>query len=106
MKSMIAQKGDWVRIKKTVLQPENRAPQIPADTKEVPLTMWVKGYLVDEVASCGDLVSVRTYIGREIEGTLIEVNPSYTHDYGKCVPELLYIGNQIRNLLAGGAHHV
>lgn len=99
---MCAKKGDWVRIKNTVLTPEERAPQVPTDTSEVPLTMWVKGFLMEDEASIGDMVRVETYIGRHIEGELIEVNPTYTHSYGNCVPELLYIGNQLRHILAGG----
>ncbi|MCG4586170.1 2-amino-4-ketopentanoate thiolase, partial [Anaerosalibacter bizertensis] len=36
-----------------------------------------------------------------VEGKLVEVNPFYDHDFGKCVPELLYIGRQLRGYLEG-----
>jgi 2-amino-4-ketopentanoate thiolase alpha subunit len=96
---MLAKKGDWVRIYDIVLTPEQRAPQVPDDTKKVPLEMWNKGFLIDEKAEIGDIVTVETYIGRKVKGKLIEINPSYDHDYGKCIPELLYIGRQTRALL-------
>ena len=98
---MDAKKGDWVRIHNIVLEAGERAPNIPEDTQNVPLEVWDKGFLLNDEASIGDKVEVETYIGRKIEGTLIEVNPYYKHDFGKCVPELLYIGRQVRSLLEG-----
>lgn len=99
MKSKI---GDWVSIYNIILEKEERANNIPLDTKEVPLEMWSKGFLLNNEAEIGDLVEVETYIGRKIKGTLIEVNPYYKHNYGKLVPELLYIGRQARELLKEG----
>ncbi|KGG81493.1 2-amino-4-ketopentanoate thiolase [Caloranaerobacter azorensis H53214] len=97
-----AKKGDWVRIYNVVLKPEERAPQVPDDTKKVPLEMWVKGFLLNEEARIGDEVEIETYIGRKIKGKLVEINPYYNHDYGKCIPELLFIGKQLRGILEGG----
>ncbi len=96
---MDAKKGDWVRIHNIVLEAGKRAPNVPEDTQKVPLEMWVKGFLLDEAANIGDRVQIETYIGRKVEGTLVEVNPYYKHDFGKCVPELLYIGKQVRDLI-------
>lgn len=96
---MDARKGDWVRIHNIVLKVGERASNIPEETQNVPLEMWDKGFLLDESAKIGDKVKVETYIGRIIEGNLLEVNPYYKHDFGKCVPELLYIGRQARELL-------
>lgn len=97
---MDAKRGDWVRIHNIVLEVGQRSTSIPEDTQNVPLEMWVKGFLLDESANIGDKVKVETYIGRTVEGDLLEVNPYYEHDFGKCVPELLYIGRQARELLA------
>ena len=47
----MAKKGDWVLIHKIVLSPEERAPQVPDDTKKVPLEMWIKGYLNENVGN-------------------------------------------------------
>ncbi len=99
---MDAKRGDWVRIHTLVLEVGQRATNIPEDTQNVPLEMWDKGFLLDESANIGDKVKVETYIGRQIEGKLIEVNPYYQHDFGKSVPELLYVGRQARQLLAEG----
>jgi len=98
----IAKKGDWVRIYNIILRPEERAPQVPEDTKKVSLEMWDKGFLLSDKAEIGDEVEVETYIGRKITGKLIEINPYYDHDFGKCVPELLYIGRQLRGILEDG----
>lgn len=97
-----ARKGDWVRIHNIVLTPDQRAPQVPEDTRSVPLELWTKGFLLDDEAKIGDQVNIETYIGRKVSGKLIEINPYYEHDFGKCVPELLYIGKQLRDILEGG----
>ena len=97
---MDAKKGDWVRIHNIVLEVGERAANIPEETQNVPLEMWDKGFLLNDSAIIGDKVKVETYIGRIVEGNLLEVNPYYKHDFGKCVPELLYIGRQARELLS------
>ncbi len=96
---MKAIKGDWVRIYKVVLTPEQRGSNIPEDTQKVPLEMWDKGFLINEQADIGDSVKVETIIGREIQGQLVEVNPVYEINYGSCVTETLYIGRQLREML-------
>lgn len=96
---MEAKRGDWVRIYNVVLEAGERASNIPEDTQKVPLEMWVKGFLLDEKASIGDHVKVETYIGRTTEGELLEINPYWCHDFGREVPELLYIGRQARAIL-------
>lgn len=95
-------KGEWVLIHKNVLEASERAPQVPDDTKNVPLEMWVKGYLQAD-ANVGDEVTVLTRTKRLVSGNLLEANPYYKHDYGKFVPELLQIGDQVREILFGGA---
>lgn len=97
---MDAKKGDWVRIHTIVLEVGQRATNIPEETQNVPLEMWDKGFLLEDSANIGDKIKVETYIGRIVEGKLIEVNPYYQHDFGKCVPELLYIGRQAKELLS------
>jgi len=94
-------KGEWVRIHKIILQPSERAPQIPDETKACPLEMWTKGYL-DADANIGDEVTISTVAGRKETGKLTEVNPYYEHDFGKFVPELLQIDRQVREILFGG----
>ncbi|NLY72644.1 MAG: 2-amino-4-ketopentanoate thiolase [Tissierellia bacterium] len=92
------EKNTWVRIHSVVLKPEERAGNIPDNTKEVPLEFWTKGYLLED-GELGELVKVRTKAGRIVEGNLVEVNPQYQLDYGKLVPELLRVGEDARGVL-------
>ncbi|MFO7611062.1 MAG: 2-amino-4-oxopentanoate thiolase subunit OrtA [Clostridia bacterium] len=99
---MRAKKGDWVRIRNIVLKAEERSVNLPEDTQKVPLVMWDKGFLLDEKASIGDRVKVRTIIGREIEGELVQLDPGYDVNYGPSVNEILYIGRQLREMMGDG----
>lgn len=83
--------GTWVEVEQVILQPHERAPTLPADTRLVPYLMRVSGFLLSS-ASVGQPATVRTLAGRELTGTLITVNPSYTHSFGETVRELLDIG--------------
>lgn len=93
--------GSWVQIHRVILPAGQRAPQVPEETQRVPLELRAKGFLLDD-ARMGDEVTLRTIIGRELSGTLVAVNPPYGHDFGAPVPELLTIGQELRELLAGG----
>ena len=97
---MDAKKGDWVQIREVVLEPKDRAPQVPEDTKKTPLLLWVKGK-AQGPANIGDTIEIETATSRRVKGTLTAVNPSYSHSYGEYVPELAKVGEQVRNLLFG-----
>jgi hypothetical protein len=94
----IARKGQWVEIYRVILSADERAPQVPDDTKKVPLEMRVKGFL-DADAHIGDEVSITTAVGRNITGKLVAVNPAYTHGFGEPVGELMTIGRQVRGII-------
>ncbi len=94
-------KNEWVQVHSVVLTTEERAPQVPDDTKSVPLEMWVKGYLTKD-AEMGDLVTVKTVTGRLVEGKLIQVNPTFRHSFGEFIPEILEIDRTVRKELFGG----
>jgi hypothetical protein len=98
---MNAEKGDWVRIHKIILTSDQRAPQIPEDTKKVSFEMWDKGFLLNDFASIGDEVEVETIIGRRLSGKMIEINPQFDHAWGNCIPEILHIGRQVKGILYG-----
>jgi 2-amino-4-ketopentanoate thiolase alpha subunit len=85
------QPGTWVEIEQVVLTPEERAPSLPDDTRQTPYLLRVSGFLI-EAAELGQPARIRTMIGRELNGTLKTVNPSYSHSFGTVVPELLTIG--------------
>jgi hypothetical protein len=93
--------GAWVQIRQQILSPQERAPQVPADTAQVPLVMVTKGFLVQESRQ-GENVQVKTLAGRLLRGELVQVLPRFSHDFGQAVPELLAIGPQVRALLKGG----
>ena len=101
----MAVKNDWVQIHINVLKPEERAANIPEDTRHVPLEMWVKGHLLDETAQIGDSVTVCTKTGREVSGTLCAINPSFKHNFGDYVPEIDTIDETVKSILFGGAAH-
>lgn len=97
---LIAKKGDWVRIHDIILKPNERAPQVPEDTKKVPLELWANGFILRD-AKVGDRVTVATLVGRKISGVLMEVHPKYAHNFGEAVPELLTISTELRKILKG-----
>lgn len=90
--------GTWVEIHNQVLPAGERAPQVPEDTQLVPLQMRAKGFLVGS-ASLGDEVKIVTTTGRQLPGTLIQVNPAYSHQFGAPIPELSTIGVEVREIL-------
>lgn len=98
-----AEKEDWVEIHRVILKPEERAPNIPEETRRVPLELRVKGWLQDTSAVVGSEVTIRTATGRELKGTLRNVHPAHTHGFGEPVPELLMIGAELRALLGTAA---
>ena len=93
-----AMKGAWVEVHRIVLDSDNRASQIPADTQETPLEMTVKGFLTHD-AVIGEEVDIRTPSGRILRGALRAVNPAYTHTFGAPIPELSCIGDEVRAIL-------
>lgn len=95
------EKGTWVKIEHQVLDNTQRAPQLPDDTKKVPFIMWTKGFLLKD-AEMNSETTVETLTGRHVTGTLMEVEPSYDHNYGSYIPELVRIGKDLRKERWGG----
>jgi len=90
--------GTYVEITKEILAASERAPQIPEDTKETPLMMKVKGFLQQE-GKLGEKVSIKTILGRDMEGILTSDNPRYPHDFGNVVPELFEVRSSLKNFM-------
>jgi len=88
--TMIA-KGTWVEIERVLLKPEERAPNLPEDTRITPYVLRISGFLQED-AELGTEVTVRSLIGHDHAGLLKVVNPSYNHSFGATVAELLTIG--------------
>ena len=93
-----AENGDWVEVQRVILEAGQRSEDVPPDTADVPYLARMKGFLLEQ-AVVGDQVTIETIIGRRVEGTLTAVNPPYGHDFGRPVPELLLVGNELRALL-------
>jgi translation elongation factor EF-Tu-like GTPase len=91
----VVKAGVWVQIRANILEKGQRAVGIPENTAETPLVMWVKGYLLDD-AEVGEVVSVRTVTGRVERGVLEVVEPVHVLGYGDFVPEILEIGERVR----------
>ena len=97
----MAKKDDWVQIHNIVLKPEERSSALPEDTKQHPLEMWVKGYIQSD-AELGDEVEVITRTGRHATGTLVKEAPYFEHNFGFLIPEVLKIGDIVREITFGG----
>ena len=90
---------DWVEIEVVLLDPADRASNLPEDTAAQPLRMWVKGY-ARLGAALGDEVEVETMTGRVVRGRLSDINPGYTHTFGRPAPELTHVGRDLRDRVA------
>ena len=91
-------KDTWVEIGAVVLPKGERAPNVPDDTKQVPLEMRVKGFLLNDAEKGGD-AEIITSSGRTVRGMLTRINPEYTHMFGSPIPELSTIAGEIREIL-------
>ncbi len=92
MAETTARKGDLVQIHMTILAPEDRPVTLPEATRRVPYEGWIKGYLLDDEAEIGQTVRIESFIGRELSGTLVNINPTYNHNFGEPQPALDAIG--------------
>lgn len=93
-------KGTYVEIMLEVLQPRDRAENLPEETKKTSLKLWAKGHLIKD-SEINETVQIKTVTGRVIEGVISEVNPSYNHGFGDFISELMYIGPQAKEILWG-----
>jgi hypothetical protein len=91
--------GAWVELQRIVLAPDERAPELPDDTRGVPLELRVKGRLV-EPAELGEEAEIATAAGRRLRGTLVAIDPIYAHGFGAPIAELLPVGAEVRAILS------
>lgn len=96
-----AKAGDLVEIEEILLNVGQRAPQVPEDTKKVPLIQWIKGALITKQANIGDMVEIKTLIGRCVKGKLVTINPKYIHNFGENIQELADVGMELREEIKG-----
>lgn len=91
--------GDWVEVESVLLEPADRSANLPEDTAAQPLRMWVKGFARNE-AALGQEVEIETMTGRAVSGRLSDVNPGYTHTFGRPAPEIAHVGRDVRARVA------
>jgi hypothetical protein len=94
-----AREGDWVEVECKLLDPADRSKNLPPETAEKPLMMWVKGFALGEAAR-GEALTIETITGRKVAGALSAVNPGYFITYGNPIPELTHVGRDLRAQLA------
>ena len=99
-----ARRGDWVEVQQTILEPSQRSANLPPETAEKPLLMWVKGFALGDGA-VGEEATVETMTGRRVTGTLSAVNSGYYHTFGDPIPELVHVGVDLRGKLAAYRRH-
>ena len=93
-------KGTWIELEEVVLNPEDRAVNIPEDTRKAPLKVWIRGF-AERDCEMYEETSVKTLSGRILTGLVVAVRPPYTHGFGNYVEEISYIGPQAREILWG-----
>jgi len=91
-------KGTWVEIEEIVLTPEDRAKNIPEETRITPLKCWIRGNCTTD-CELGENIEIETNVGRIVKGILVDVEPGYYHTYGKYVSEIGNVGKQARKIL-------
>ena len=92
-------KGSWVEIENCVLKSEERSSNLPEDTRNTDLTMWLRGFLIDVSANIGDEVTIKTLSGRRVSGKLCDTKPKHQYDYGDTIVELIEIGEELKEAL-------
>ena len=91
--------GDWVEIELVLLEPAERAANLPPETAEKPLVMWINGFAQAD-AAIGDEVVVETMTGRLVTGRLSCAMPGYYHTFGDHIAELAHVGPDLRARIA------
>ncbi len=89
----------WAEIGFAVLRPDQRPPDLPTETRAVPYYARVKGFL-EGTCAVGDTVEIETLSGRKIRGELLQIDPPFTHDFGRPVQELVEAGRDAERLLS------
>ncbi|KAJ50276.1 hypothetical protein CTM_18575 [Clostridium tetanomorphum DSM 665] len=91
-------KGTWVEVEEIVLAPEDRAKNIPEETRKTPLKCWIRGNCLDD-CDIGSEVQNILVVGRMLLKFLKIKSQMYYHSFGKYVKEIEYIGREARALI-------
>ncbi len=91
--------GQWVEVERVLLEPADRAANLPEETAGKPLLVWVKGFACGE-ATLGEECEVETMTGRVVRGRVSDLDPAYTHTFGSQPREIAGVGRDLRARLA------
>lgn len=91
--------GDWVEVAYVLLEPLDRSVALPPETASQPLRVWVKGFARAE-AAIGEALEIETMTGRVVSGRLTDIDPGYTHTFGRPAPGLTRVGADVRARVA------
>jgi 2-amino-4-ketopentanoate thiolase beta subunit len=91
--------GQWVEVERVLLEPADRAANLPEETASKPLLVWVKGFALGEAAP-GEECEVETMTGRVVRGRLSALDPAYTHTFGSQPSEIAGSGATCARALA------
>lgn len=91
--------GQWVEIERVLLEPADRAANLPEETADKPLLVWAKGFALAEAVR-GEECEIETVTGRVLSGLLSDLDPAYTHTFGSQPPEIAQVGRDLRSRLA------
>ncbi len=73
-----AREGDWVEVECKLLDPADRSKNLPPETAEKPLMMWVKGFALGAAAEREEL-TIETITGRKVTGAALCREPRLLH---------------------------
>lgn len=96
---MKIEKNTWVEVEECILKSEERSSNLPEDTRNTDLMMWLRGFLIDDLAEIGDDVTIKTLSGRKVSGKLCDAKPRHQYDYGDTVVELIEVGEELKKAL-------
>jgi hypothetical protein len=91
--------GEWVEVESVLLDSAGRSANLPPETAEKPLIVWVSGFALAE-AGMGEQLEIETMTGRSVTGRLSAINPGYFHTFGNPIPELVTVGRDLRARVA------
>ena len=91
-------KNDWIEISDTLLTPENRASGLPEDTSFLSYKLRVRGFAQSD-GNIGEKITIKTVTGRVVIGEAEKINPYYDHDFGDCIPELIKVRTDLKELI-------
>lgn len=82
----------YVQIVKTLAEAQDRISRLPLDTQSKPFTLLVKGIIMDD---SNKEVLIQTATGRKETGFIFRENPTFDHDFGHFVPEIITLRSNI-----------